>query len=122
MERNLKETLHEIAAHTPKQNVYEIITILLPLEKELNITVSNYFLLIHDDPSELGPIPLDNILLVMVEDTHVFLLCHNDVIHSFDRRIHRHEAILPNEEKPSLRGMFLLMCESYLERWRMRGR
>ena len=120
MNRNVKELLHEITTRTPKQEVYEIISLLLPLEKELNITITNYYLLTHEDTPGFAPIPLDNIHLAIATETNLFLVCHNDVIHCFDRQTHRHEICFPNEEKPGCLEMFLMACGSYLERWRMR--
>lgn len=120
MNRNFKDLLREFAARTPKQEAYEIICLLLPLEKELNITVSNYFLLVHDDAPEFGAIPLDNIQLAIAAETHVFLVCCNGMIYSLDRRTHRHEIFLPDEPQPGWGEMFFLLCKNYIERWRER--
>lgn len=114
MNNKMKDEMRKIIARIPKQNVYEIICALAPLEKELGFTITNYYLLFSNEGLESCPIPLDHIHATMVTNTHLCILCENDVIHCFDRRIGKHEVIFPESDKPNFWEMFLMMCRSYL--------
>lgn len=120
MDYTQKETILEIKLRIPKQETYEIVSALLPFEQELGITVSNYFLIPREDLSLFGPIPLGNIHSVITTDTHLAVFCQNDVIHCFNRQTAIHEVILPDSDEPAFWEMLLLVCESYLERWKNR--
>lgn len=114
-----KEAIRKMTAQLPQQELHKIISILTPLEKELCITVSNSHLTINRKTMKpSGSIPLNKIHAVMMTNTHVFVICCNEVIHSFDRRIGKYEVILPDNEEPGFWEMFRMMCRSYMERWK----
>ena len=120
MDCTQKETIREIVAQLPKQELHEIISVLDPLEKELGITVSNNHLTLKRSGQPPGSIPLNKIHAVMVTSTHVLILCCNKMIFSFDRRIGKYEVIMPENDEPGFWEMFRMMCRSYIERWKNR--
>lgn len=115
-----KEAIRQITTQLPKQDLYEIISVLAPLEKELGITVSNNYLALKRSEQLSGSMPLNKIHAVMVTSTHVLILCRNKMIYSFDRRIGKYEAIMPENEEPGFWEMFRMMCRSCIERWKNR--
>lgn len=115
-----KEAIRQIATQLPKQDSYEIMSVLVPLEKELGITVSNNRLTLKRSGQPSGSIPLNKIHAATVTSTHVLILCRNKMIFSFDRRIGKYEAIMPENDEPGFWEMFRMMCRSYLERWKNR--
>lgn len=115
-----KEAIRQIATQLPKQDSYEIMSVLAPLEKELGITVSNNHLTLKRSGQPFGSMPLNKIHAATVTSTHVLILCRNKMIFSFDRRIGKYEAIMPENDEPGFWEMFRMMCRSYLERWKNR--
>lgn len=115
MDNKMQETIRETISRIPRQDVYEIVSILAPLERELDIIVTNYYLILPYVDTEGTPVPLENIHCVIKSDTHVCILCHNNVIHCINLQTRKHELILPGENKPSFFELFLMMCRSYLD-------
>lgn len=115
-----KEAIRKIATQLPKQDLYEIISVLAPLEKELGITVSNYHLTLKRSGQPSGSMPLNKIHAAIATNTHVLILCCNEMIFSFDRRIGKYEVIMPENDEPGFWEMFRMVCRSYIERWKNR--
>lgn len=112
MDQSLKEIIREFSARLPERNVYEIISDLAPLERELNFTVTTYYLIFLSERDDSCPILLENIRFVIESDYYVCLLCRNGVIHILDRRTEKHEVMLPEDDNPSFRERFLEMCRN----------
>lgn len=115
-----KEALRQVATQLPKQDSYEIRSVLVPLEKELGITVSYSHLTLKRSGQPSASMPLNKIHAATVTNTHVLILCRNKMIFSFDRRIGKYEAIMPENDEPGFWEMFRMMFRSYIERWKNR--
>lgn len=117
MNRKLKKNIREALFGISRQSGYEVVHTLASLEDELGLIVSNFFVM---PPSSDGvvAIPLDYIYVAFVTDTHVFMLCHNGLIHCVERSTRNYEVIFPAYENPDFWNMFIKACEDYKERLR----
>lgn len=108
----MKEKFLKALRGIRSQSVYEMVKTLEPVREELHLAVNHLYMI---PPSEAGieVVLLDFVYVVLVTDTHVFLLYRSRKLHTIDRRTKLHKAVDWGGEPSELWELFYEACMSH---------